>query len=110
AQGLGSDSCLAIVAKDEIEQRPVAALRKDDVEIAVAVDVAEADTRGGLALCLQEEDSLEDASSRGGLRSRRLGVDERSRRCQEEENRQNRGFHRHLPVLQHDGYSRSGSR
>ena len=94
----GGESPFAIVAKDEIKQRPVAALRQDDVEIAVAVDVAKADTRGGFALGLQKEYALEGACFRGEDRSRRLGVDERSR-CREEESRQKRGFHRNTPVL-----------
>jgi hypothetical protein len=76
AQGFGGESPFAIVAKDEIKQRPVAALRQDDVEIAVAVYVAKTDARGSLALGFQKQSTLKRACFRREGRLGPFGVDE----------------------------------
>ena len=44
---------LAVVSQDQIVQRPMTALGKNDVEIAVSVDVAEAYAGGGLSFLFQ---------------------------------------------------------
>ena len=76
AQRFGGELPFAIVAKDEIKQRPVAALRQDDVEIAVAVYVAKANARGSFALGFQKQYTLKRACFPGEGRLRRFGVDE----------------------------------
>ena len=50
----GVEATFAIVAEDEIDQGPMAAFGEDDVEVAIPIDVTEADASGGFTLGFQK--------------------------------------------------------
>jgi hypothetical protein len=58
-EGFGGELAFGIVAKNEVVEGPVAAFGEDDIKVAVAIDIPEADTGGGLALGFQEEQAIE---------------------------------------------------
>ena len=74
---------LAVVAQDEVVERPVPSLGEHDVEVAVAVDVTHAHARRRLAGRLEQEFAIEP--------SERRTLSERRRRRQDDEEEQPQG-------------------
>lgn len=76
AQGLLGEMTLAVVAQDEIVQRPMPAFCQNDVQIAISIDVPEAYAGGSFTHFLKQQHAIKRSQFAGFLRNQNLGEEE----------------------------------